>query len=64
MLELCVREAQMIYGGLGMTRDGKGKVVEQLSRDMRVFAVGGGSEEILDDLSIRSSALAKRGAKL
>lgn len=61
VLESCVREAQMIFGGLGMTRDGKGKVVEQLSRDMRVFVVGGGSEEILDDLSIRGSVLAKRG---
>ncbi|KAG8817581.1 hypothetical protein FRC17_011168 [Serendipita sp. 399] len=54
VLELCVREAQQVFGGLGMTKDGKGSVVEQISRDMRVFVVGGGSEEILDDLSIRT----------
>ncbi len=36
-----------------MTREGPGKVVEQISRDLRVFGVGGGSEEILDDLGIR-----------
>jgi hypothetical protein len=41
---------------LGTTKDGKGKVVEQISRDMRVFVVGGGSEEILEDLSIRTVA--------
>ncbi|KAG8803413.1 hypothetical protein FRC17_006181, partial [Serendipita sp. 399] len=57
VLELCVREAQQVFGGLGMTKDGKGSVVEQLSRDMRVFVVGGGSEEILDDLSIRTVLL-------
>jgi hypothetical protein len=43
---------------LGATKDGKGKVVEQISRDVRIFVVGGGSEEILDDLSIRSTVLA------
>ena len=28
-------------------------MVEQISRDMRVWVVGGGSEEILDDLGVR-----------
>ncbi|KAG8807560.1 Isobutyryl-CoA dehydrogenase, mitochondrial [Serendipita sp. 401] len=67
VLELCVRESQQVFGGLGMTKDGKGKVVEQISRDMRVFVVGGGSEEILDDLSIRTilpSKQTERPAKL
>ena len=36
-----------------MTREGKGKAVEQISRDLRVLVVGGGSEEILEDMSIR-----------
>lgn len=53
VLELCVREAQQIFGGLGMTKDGHGQRVEQISRDVRVFVVGGGSEEILDDLGVR-----------
>jgi len=38
---------------LGMSKDGKGQVVEQISRDLRVFVVGGGSEEVLDDLGVR-----------
>ena len=38
----------------GMTREGKGKAVEQISRDLRVLVVGGGSEEILEDMSTRS----------
>ncbi|KZV99043.1 acyl-CoA dehydrogenase [Exidia glandulosa HHB12029] len=53
VLELCCREAQQIFGGLSMTKDGHGRHVEQISRDLRVFVVGGGSEEILDDLGIR-----------
>ncbi|KAL5536566.1 hypothetical protein ACEPAF_388 [Sanghuangporus sanghuang] len=52
-LELLVREAQQIFGGAGTTREGVGAVVEQISRDMRVWVVGGGSEEILDDLAVR-----------
>ena len=41
----------------GMTREGKGNAVEQISRDLRVLVVGGGSEEILEDMSIRSVLL-------
>ncbi|KLO16062.1 acyl-CoA dehydrogenase [Schizopora paradoxa] len=52
-LELCVREAQQIFGGQGVSKDGVGSIVEQMSRDFRVFIIGGGSEEILDDLGIR-----------
>lgn len=48
-----MREAQQIFGGAGTTREGVGAVVEQISRDMRVWVVGGGSEEILDDLGVR-----------
>lgn len=61
VLELCCREAQQIFGGLGYSKEGPGKVVEQISRDLRVFVVGGGSEEIMDDLGIRvMSQLAER----
>jgi hypothetical protein len=39
--------------------------VEQLSRDMRVFVIAGGSEEILEDLGIRSTVASASGkAKL
>jgi len=54
LLEFCVREAQQIFGGLGYQRGfGKGSRVEQISRDLRVHVVGGGSEEILIDLAVR-----------
>ncbi|KAF8591953.1 acyl-CoA dehydrogenase [Ramaria rubella] len=52
-LEMCCREAQQVFGGLGVSKAGRGRVVEQISRDLRVFVVGGGSEEILDELGIR-----------
>ncbi|GJC87931.1 acyl-CoA dehydrogenase apdG [Colletotrichum liriopes] len=50
--ELAVRESQQIMGALGYTRTGPGCRVERLSRDMRVLVIGGGSEEILSELSI------------
>jgi alkylation response protein AidB-like acyl-CoA dehydrogenase len=54
LLEFCVREAQQIFGGAGYQRgSGKGSRVEQISRDVRVIVVGGGSEEILIDLAVR-----------
>lgn len=43
----------IISFSLGMSKEGKGHIVEQISRDLRVFVVGGGSEEIMDDLGIR-----------
>jgi alkylation response protein AidB-like acyl-CoA dehydrogenase len=50
-LEKTVREAQQIMGGLGYSRTGKGARIEQISRDVRVMVVGGGSEEILNELA-------------
>ncbi|KAF7926639.1 uncharacterized protein EAE97_010148 [Botrytis byssoidea] len=52
-LEKCVREAQQIMGGLGYARGGKGGRIEAISRDVRVMAVGGGSEEIMSELAIK-----------
>ena len=50
-LEEAVREAQQVMGGIGYSRTGKGARVEQISRDVRVMVVGGGSEEILNGLA-------------
>ena len=61
VLERANREAQQIFGGAGYNRTGKGARVEQISRDVRVLVVGGGSEEILADLSLRQEA---KGHKL
>ncbi|KAK1529633.1 acyl-CoA dehydrogenase domain-containing protein [Colletotrichum paranaense] len=53
LLELANREAQQIFGGAGYQRGGVGARVEQISRDLRVNIVGGGSEEIITDLAVR-----------
>jgi alkylation response protein AidB-like acyl-CoA dehydrogenase len=49
--EFCAREAVQIFGGLGYTRGGQGAKVERLYRDVRGYAIPGGSEEIMLDLS-------------
>ena len=49
-LETIVREAQQVMGGVGYSRGGRGGRVEQISRDVRVLVVSGGSEEILMDM--------------
>ncbi|GAB7349141.1 hypothetical protein MBLNU459_g8083t1 [Dothideomycetes sp. NU459] len=52
-LEKVCREAQQVMGGAGYARSGKGSRIEQISRDVRVYVVGGGSEEIMSDLAVR-----------
>ncbi|KAL3450790.1 acyl-CoA dehydrogenase/oxidase [Aspergillus insuetus] len=49
-LEKVSRETQQVFGGLGYSRGGRGWRVEQISRDVRVLVVSGGSEEILLDM--------------
>lgn len=60
-LEFVNREAQQTMGGVAYARGGRGARVEQISRDLRVMVVGGGSEEILADLAVAQEvrALAK-----
>ncbi|EXJ83935.1 hypothetical protein A1O3_04602 [Capronia epimyces CBS 606.96] len=61
MLERSCREAQQVLGGAGYQRGGVGWQVEQISRDLRMLVVGGGSEEIIADLAVRQElALTKR----
>ncbi|GAB7354597.1 hypothetical protein MBLNU459_g5038t1 [Dothideomycetes sp. NU459] len=66
MLEKACREAQQILGGAGYQKSGVGSAVEQISRDLRMLVIGGGSEEIISDLAVKQEiALSKRqGAKL
>jgi acyl-CoA dehydrogenase len=52
--ELCAREAAQILGGASYLRGG---VVERLYREVRVQAIGGGSEEIMRDLAARQLGL-------
>jgi len=53
--EYCSREAAQIFGGLAYTRGGQGEKVERLYREVRSFAIPGGSEEILLDLGVRQA---------
>lgn len=55
LFDMCTREAVQIFGGLGYTRGGQGEKIERLYRDVRAYAIGGGSEEIMLDLSMRQA---------
>ena len=46
-----------ILGGASYVRGGLGARVERLYREVRVNAIGGGSEEILMDLSMKMAKL-------
>lgn len=59
VMEYCAREARQIFGGNGYTRTGLGAKVERLYRDVGAYAVPGGSEEILLDLSVRQANKSK-----
>lgn len=53
-LEFCAREASQILGGASYIRGNK---VERIYREVRVNAIGGGSEEIMRDLASRQYQL-------
>ena len=53
-MEFCAREAMQILGGAGYMR---GNRVERIYREVRVNAIGGGSEEIMRDLAARQYRL-------
>jgi acyl-CoA dehydrogenase len=53
-MEFCAREAMQILGGIGYMRGGR---VERIYREVRVNAIGGGSEEIMRDLAARQYQL-------
>jgi len=57
-VELCAREASQILGGASYTRaEGKGVVVERIYREVRSYAIPGGSEEIMLDLAMKQAKL-------
>jgi acyl-CoA dehydrogenase len=51
-MEFCAREAAQILGGASFVRGGR---VERIYREVRVMAIGGGSEEIMFDLAARQN---------
>lgn len=54
-VEFCAREAAQIFGGSAIVKEGKGMLVERIYREVRVVAIPGGSEEILQDLAVRQT---------
>ena len=56
-LEQCARETSQIFGGNSYQRGGQGELVERLYREVRVNAIGGGSEEVMMDLGVRMAKL-------
>jgi len=53
-MAFCASEAVQIFGGLGYMR---GVKVERIYREVKVNAIGGGSEEIMKDLASRQMGL-------
>ncbi|MEP5569197.1 MAG: acyl-CoA dehydrogenase family protein [Halioglobus sp.] len=53
-LEFVASEAMQIFGGAAYLR---GNPVERIYREVKVFAIGGGSEEIMRDLAVRQMGL-------
>jgi len=63
--EFCAREASQLLGGSSIVKEGRGKLVERLYREVRTTAIPGGSEEMLmsqvgKDLYRKSSKLLKQ----
>merc|ERR1711920_1049568 len=57
LMEFCAREASQILGGQSFTRGGAGSRVERIYREVRVMAIGGGSEEIMLNLAMARAKL-------
>ena len=53
-LEFCASKAMQVLGGAGYLR---GHPVERIYREVKVMAIGGGSEEIMRDLAVRQMGL-------
>ena len=54
-LEFCASEAMQVFGGAAYLR---GNPVERVWRELKVMAIGGGSEEVMRDLAARQMRLA------
>jgi len=54
MLEFVAREGSQIFGGASYV---EGKIIDRIYRDVRAFAIYGGSEEIMLDVSTRLAKL-------
>ncbi|OLQ08464.1 Chorismate synthase [Symbiodinium microadriaticum] len=59
-VEYCAREALQVFGGAGYTRTGQGEKVERVYREVKAWAIPGGSEEIMLNLAAGSLRFVKR----
>ncbi|KAH8697376.1 putative acyl-CoA dehydrogenase [Talaromyces proteolyticus] len=53
VLNECSQCAMLLFGGNGMTRTGRGELIERIYRDVPGARIPGGSEDVLLDLSVR-----------
>ncbi|TQV82437.1 acyl-CoA dehydrogenase [Exilibacterium tricleocarpae] len=53
-MEFCAREAMQVMGGISFMRECR---TERIYREVRVNAIGGGSEEIMRDLAVRQMGI-------
>mmetsp|Transcript_29420 Transcript_29420/g.71710 ORF Transcript_29420/g.71710 Transcript_29420/m.71710 type:complete len:95 (+) Transcript_29420:49-333(+) len=60
-MEYCAREAAQILGGASYVRSGVGERIERIYREVRAYAIPGGSEEIMIDFAARQAI--KQAAK-
>jgi len=59
-VEYCAREALQVFGGAGYTRTGQGEKVERVYREVKAWAIPGGSEEIMLNLAAGSLRFVKK----
>ena len=53
---MCANEATQIFGGSAIVKEGVGKLIERMYREVKQIAISGGSEEIMLDFSLRQIA--------
>merc|ERR1719356_141747 len=58
--EFCAREALQVFGGAGYTRGPPGDKVERIYREVRAYAIPGGSEEIMLNLAASQFKFVKK----
>merc|ERR1719373_1429328 len=61
--EFCAREALQVFGGAGYTRNGHGEKVERIYREVRAYAIPGGSEEIMLNLAASQLKFVKTASR-
>lgn len=60
--EFCASNAMQVLGGAGYTRGGKGVKVERVYREVKAYAIPGGSEEIMLNLAAGQFGFVTRAA--